>query len=80
MTTDGPATSPVVPLTVAAKRSVCASTCTTHDCYKGNDTHPGCPVWHHPQLVSEAHRCKTCLTCLIMVCTIYTFGMLWLVA
>ena len=46
------------------RRSVCASTCTTHDCYKGNERVPGCPVWHHPQLVSEAHRCKTCLTCL----------------
>jgi len=60
----GVALSPVAPLTVAAKRSVCASTCTTHDCYKGNREVPGCPVWHHPQLVSEAHRCKTCLTCL----------------
>jgi hypothetical protein len=54
----------VAPLTVAARQSICASTCTTHDCYKGNDEVPGCPVWHHPQLVSEAHRCKTCLTCL----------------
>ena len=60
----GVALSPVAPLTVAARRSVCASTCTTHDCYKGNERIPGCPVWHHPQLVSEAHRCKTCLTCL----------------
>jgi polyferredoxin len=60
----GVALSPVAPLTVAARRSICASTCTTHDCYKGNDAVPGCPVWHHPQLVSEAHRCKTCLTCL----------------
>ena len=60
----GVALSPVAPLTVAARRSVCASTCTTHDCYKGNDRAPGCPVWHHPQLISEAHRCKTCLACL----------------
>jgi CRP-like cAMP-binding protein/polyferredoxin len=60
----GVALSPVAPLTVAARRSICASTCTTHDCYKGNDRVPGCPVWHHPQLVSEAHRCKTCLTCM----------------
>jgi CRP-like cAMP-binding protein/polyferredoxin len=60
----GVALSPVAPLTVAARRSICNSTCTTHDCYKGNDEVPGCPVWHHPQLVSEAHRCKTCLTCL----------------
>jgi CRP-like cAMP-binding protein/polyferredoxin len=60
----GVALSPVAPLTVAARRSVCTSTCTTHDCYKGNEQLPGCPVYHHPQLVSEAHRCKTCLTCL----------------
>jgi CRP-like cAMP-binding protein/polyferredoxin len=60
----GVALSPVAPLTVAARRSICASNCTTQDCYKGNDELPGCPVWHHPQLVSEAHRCKTCLTCL----------------
>lgn len=60
----GVALSPVAPLTVAARRTVCASTCTTHDCYKGNDRVPGCPVWHHPQLISESHRCKTCLTCL----------------
>lgn len=60
----GVALSPVAPLTVAARQSICASTCTTHDCYKGNAEVPGCPVWHHPQLVSEAHRCKTCLTCL----------------
>jgi CRP-like cAMP-binding protein/polyferredoxin len=60
----GVALSPVAPLTVAARRSICNSTCTTHDCYKGNEEVPGCPVWHHPQLVSEAHRCKTCLTCL----------------
>ncbi|MGD8440657.1 MAG: sigma 54-interacting transcriptional regulator [Holophagae bacterium] len=60
----GTALSPVAPLTVAARRSICNSTCTTHDCYKGNERVPGCPVWHHPQLVSEAHRCKTCLTCL----------------
>lgn len=60
----GAALSPVAPLTVAARQSICASTCTTHDCYKGNENVPGCPVWHHPQLVSEAHRCKTCLICL----------------
>ena len=50
----GTALSPVAPLTVAARQSICASTCTTHDCYKGNEEVPGC--------------------------TVYTFGMLWLVA
>jgi hypothetical protein len=60
----GVALAPVAPLTVAARPSLCASTCTTHDCYKGNDREPGCPVFHHPQLVTEAHHCKMCLTCL----------------
>jgi polyferredoxin len=60
----GVALAPVAPTTVAARPSLCASTCTTHDCYKGNEREPGCPVYHHPQLVSEAHNCKTCLTCL----------------
>ena len=60
----GVALAPVAPLTVAARPSLCASTCTTHDCYKGNDREPGCPVYHHPQLVNEAHHCKMCLTCL----------------
>jgi hypothetical protein len=54
----------VAPLTVGARPSVCASTCTTHDCYKGNEREEGCPVYHHPQLVTEAHNCKMCLTCL----------------
>jgi hypothetical protein len=60
----GVALAPVAPLTVAARRSICVSRCTTHDCYKGNSEIEGCPVWHHPQLIGEAHRCKTCLTCL----------------
>ncbi|MCU0304364.1 MAG: hypothetical protein MUC56_09945, partial [Thermoanaerobaculales bacterium] len=60
----GVALAPVAPLTVAARRSICSSTCTTHDCYKGNAEVEGCPVWHHPQLIGESHRCKTCLTCL----------------
>jgi CRP-like cAMP-binding protein len=60
----GVALAPVAPMAVAARRSICASTCTTHDCYKGSSNEPGCPVFHHPQLVSEGHHCKMCLTCL----------------
>ncbi len=60
----GVALAPVAPVTVAARRSVCVSRCTTHDCYKGNEQEMGCPVFHHPQLVGESHHCKTCMTCL----------------
>jgi CRP-like cAMP-binding protein/polyferredoxin len=56
---------PAAPLALAAQRSVCASSCTTHDCFKGNDQVPGCTVYHHPQQANEAHRCKMCLDCLV---------------
>jgi CRP-like cAMP-binding protein/polyferredoxin len=54
---------PAAPLAVAARRSVCSS-CTTHDCFKGNDLVSGCTVYHHPQQANESHRCKMCLDCL----------------
>jgi transcriptional regulator with AAA-type ATPase domain len=47
-----------------ANPSVCASRCTTHECYKGTDTLPGCPVYHHPLYANEGHLCKLCLGCL----------------
>jgi transcriptional regulator with AAA-type ATPase domain/polyferredoxin len=51
-------------LSVRANPSVCASRCTTHECYKGTATEPGCPVYHHPLYANEAHVCKLCLGCL----------------
>jgi transcriptional regulator with AAA-type ATPase domain/polyferredoxin len=49
---------------VVAKPSVCASSCTTHECFKGTGTIPGCTVFHHPLEAKQAHRCKLCLDCL----------------
>ena len=45
---------------------MCASTCTTHDCYKGSKSKgiPGCTVFHHPLDASEAYTCKLCMDCL----------------
>ncbi len=51
-------------LAVRANPSVCASRCATHECYKGTDTEPGCPVYHHPLYANEGHVCKLCLGCL----------------
>ncbi len=51
-------------LNVRANPSVCASRCTTHECYKGTASEPGCPVYHHPLYANEAHMCKLCLGCL----------------
>jgi polyferredoxin len=55
---------PPAPLHLSARRSVCASTCTTHDCFKGSGGVPGCTVYHHPLLINESHNCKLCLDCL----------------
>jgi len=52
------------PLTVRSNPSVCATMCTTHECFKGSDTQPGCPVFHHPLYAYEAHTCKLCFQCL----------------
>ena len=55
---------PAAPLSVAADRNLCASTCTTHACYQGTDKVPGCTVFRHPMNSSEAHNCKLCGDCL----------------
>jgi polyferredoxin len=49
---------------VRANPSVCATCCTTHECYKGAGGQEGCPVFHHPLYASESHHCKLCLDCL----------------
>ncbi len=51
-------------LTVRSNPSVCATMCTTHECFKGSSTRPGCPVFHHPLYACEAHACKQCYECL----------------
>jgi CRP-like cAMP-binding protein/polyferredoxin len=55
---------PASPFQMVAKSRVCASTCTTHSCYRGTDEVPGCTVFHHPLEGKQAYRCKLCLDCL----------------
>jgi polyferredoxin len=55
---------PNSPLQMVAKSRVCASTCTTHACYRGTEDVPGCTVFHHPLEGKQAYRCKLCLDCL----------------
>jgi len=55
---------PASTVVVGAQHSVCASTCTTHECYRGADPIPGCTVFHHPMATRDAHHCKLCLDCL----------------
>ncbi len=52
------------PVVVHANQTVCASQCTTHECSKGSDDEPGCPVFLHPLYVRDAHFCKLCFACL----------------
>jgi hypothetical protein len=49
---------------VHANPNVCASQCTSHDCFKGSETESGCPVYHHPLYARNAHFCKLCFRCL----------------
>ena len=49
---------------VRANPGVCSSQCKTHECVKGTKTEPGCPVYHHPLYVRDAHFCKLCGACL----------------
>jgi hypothetical protein len=62
----GAALSPPSLLHLEANSSVCASSCTTHDCFKGSKDKdiPGCTVFHHPLNASEALTCKMCMDCL----------------
>jgi transcriptional regulator with AAA-type ATPase domain/polyferredoxin len=55
---------PASPIQIVAKSRVCASTCTTHACYRGTPEIPGCTVFHHPLEGKQAYRCKLCLDCL----------------
>ncbi len=55
---------PASPLQMTARPSVCASSCTTHACFKGTEERGGCPVFHHPLEGKQAYRCKLCLDCL----------------
>ena len=48
-------------LTVRSNPSVCATMCTTHECFKGTSTRPGCPVFHHPLYAYEALRLQAVL-------------------
>jgi transcriptional regulator with AAA-type ATPase domain/polyferredoxin len=49
---------------VRANPNVCATQCTTHECFKGVGDSPGCSVFHHPMYARDGQYCKMCLECL----------------
>jgi len=55
---------PASPLQLRAHPQVCASSCSTHACFKGAAPIPGCTVFHHPIDNRQSYRCKLCLDCL----------------
>lgn len=51
-------------LQVHSNQTICSSQCRTHECYRGSDAESGCPSFHHPLYVRDAHFCKLCFQCL----------------
>ncbi len=51
-------------LQVHANPAICTTQCSTHECYRGSESAAGCPNFHHPLYVRDAHFCKLCLQCL----------------
>jgi hypothetical protein len=49
---------------VHANPNVCATQCTTHECFKGSEGSPGCSVFHHPMYARDGQHCKMCMKCL----------------
>jgi len=49
---------------IRANRNVCATICTTHDCFKGSDKAGPCPMFLHLSFLSDNRNCKVCLNCI----------------
>jgi polyferredoxin len=48
---------------IRADPTVCLNKCTTHECYVGNGSIPGCPMFQHLPYVDNNLACKLCLNC-----------------
>ena len=53
---------------VRSNPDVCLNQCTTHDCYRGTQDIPGCPMFQHLMYVDNNQTCKICLNC-VRSCT-----------
>ncbi len=42
---------------------VCAAKCEGHDCFKGTDKVPGCPLFNHLMFVDSNRHCVLCMNC-----------------
>ena len=50
-------------LELRADKDTC-KTCTTRDCYKGNDKTPGCPMFEFPMAMDNNANCNLCGNCI----------------
>ncbi|MFH0924259.1 MAG: sigma 54-interacting transcriptional regulator, partial [bacterium] len=48
---------------VRSNPDICLNQCTTHDCFKGTNNNPGCPMFQHLMYVDNNQTCKMCLAC-----------------
>lgn len=54
----------VSPIELRADRNVCASQCTTNDCYVGANDRPGCPFGQMAPTLRSNRFCKLCANCI----------------
>lgn len=53
----------VAPIELRADRNVCASQCTSNECYVGTKDHPGCPFGQMAPSLRSNRFCKVCGNC-----------------
>lgn len=51
------------PIELRARSAQICSSCTTKDCYKGNEEHTGCPTFLFPSKLQENTYCTLCTEC-----------------
>ncbi len=51
------------PVELRARSTEVCSSCTTKDCYKGNETYTGCPTFLFPSKLQENTYCTLCTEC-----------------
>ncbi len=50
-------------LELRATPEICAN-CKTQNCYRGNETTPGCPVFEFPRTMQSSANCNLCANCI----------------
>lgn len=50
-------------LEVRSTPDICEAKCTGHLCYRGTESVPGCPMFHHVMFLDTSRDCVLCLNC-----------------